>query len=211
MTGQQALESTYFTGQMFLLEFLDATTPWDGQRGNVRVLLGELGSDVLQWLRDDPYWSLDNGLSWDAPRGTKIKSDRKRMRSEHAVNGLSPFTGKPAKTGVKIQVAGHVGGVNRTTFNGLHVEEPLPAVRASQWMGALRKVNAGFFGIFYEALRHNLLAMKHAGENLGDNGAKILEFQAGVIKIAWKGHRLLRERFFFITQGLLEPSFHRAS
>ena len=190
-TGPQALASSYFTGDMHLLVFPGGSQEWVGERGKARFVMGELGGDVLQWLRDDPYWSLDHKLSWNAPNGTKNPADRKRTKVESADTKGSPFEGKPAPGGVKIQVAGNCGATDRAMINGLKTTKPLPAERATHWIRAFREANAARLRCLHEALVCKLRELPE--EDLGANGKEFLDFQAGFEDWWQVGHRAVSE------------------
>ena len=175
------MEAPYFTGLLSLVRFPGGSTEWAGQRGKMRVVVGDLDDAVLQWLRDDPFWAVAPNLSWTAKDGSTAKDSKvhKRMRAEVATK-KGPWANDSGKNNVKIQIAGRCGETERKSFNGLSCETDLDAERSRHWIEAFRRANQAGLEQFNAELRRRLLQVQ--ADNRGVNGEALLDFEAGGVQ-----------------------------
>ena len=113
-----------------------------------------LQREVLEYLREDPYFRRGNGLIWKEP-GTTIKRDKDRTIVEYP-DEASLEDASLAQQVCKVQVVGRCGPKLHGRCNGKDISNPMPASRLQQWIAAFRDCNkselAKLDGLIREAL-----------------------------------------------------------
>ena len=116
--------------------------PWQGHRHPWAMLVGVMGSEVLQWLRADMS---DFGFDFESADG------RKDIQLQCAPGGVKKFT-----------LAGTMGGSCTSSMNGLALKADLPLPRLLAWFKAWQSLNAAALGELTASARQAVRQLKRA-------------------------------------------------
>ena len=144
---------------------LDGVSKFVAGRGEFSLIQGVLPPDVLQWLRQDPYFSKtakDAGWSFKKPKPGKRAAQNTRTEN-----------------GRKVEVIGHLGGKDKRsglTLNGIDASMP-HTDRFRAFAGAFRMKNEGSLHSIQTSLRLSLRKLRPTARSL--NGQHLLEEDIG--------------------------------
>ena len=124
---------------------------FSGSRHHWNILQGQLGPDVLEWLR------ADDGFASAKMREPRFHGAGTSWRSEE---------------GRKVLYAGKLGNPASLSCCGLSVKEDLLLQRVTAWRNAFFKANTVLFGRLWSDAQVRLSGF--CASALGDNGAHVL-------------------------------------